>query len=273
MIRFLREFRLLPIVLVAAGALLALKTIGLFVDGRYTLGDDTDITGSVPAPAPPATGAQRGGKQSWAQEMFGYPDITGTVGETKGAAKPEAQAAKAKTKPEDPPKGTAGWTAVPVDGGRRPSPAEQALLERLHERRSELDARTRDLEMRESLLKAAEKRLEGRVAELKDLEARITTAVQQKEEGETARLKNLVTMYETMKAKDAAKIFDRLDIKVLIEVATRLNPRRMSDILAQMTPEAAEKLTVELAANSAAKGEAKTTPADLPKIEGRPHPD
>jgi hypothetical protein len=45
----------------------------------------------------------------------------------------------------------------------------------------------------------------------------------------------------------------------------------MSDILAQMSPEAAERLTVELAARSAGKGEAKTTPADLPKIEGKPN--
>ena len=41
--------------------------------------------------------------------------------------------------------------------------------------------RDRELEMRESLLKAAEKRLEGRVAELKELEARINNAVQMKE--------------------------------------------------------------------------------------------
>ena len=102
--------------------------------------------------------------------------------------------------------------------------------------------------MRESLIKAAEKRLEGRVAELKELEARINNAVQTKEEGEAARFKNLVTMYENMKAKEAAKIFDRLDTRVLFEVATQITPRRMSDILAQMSPEAAERLTLALAA-------------------------
>ena len=276
MIRFWREFRLLPIVLVATGALLALKTMGLLVDGRYVLTDDTDITGSVGAPAPPAAAepAPRGGKQSWAQEMFNFPDVTGSVTQSKGAEKTAAAppANGKSTKTEEPPKTTAGWKPVPLDGARRPSPAEQALLERLHERRAELDARARDIEMRENLLKAAEKRLESRVAELKDLEARIKTAGQQKEEAETARLKNLVTMYENMKAKDAAKIFDRLDIKVLIEVATRINPRRMSDVLAQMSPEAAERLTVELAARSQGKGEVKTAPAELPKIEGKTNP-
>ena len=118
------------------------------------------------------------------------------------------------------------------------------------------------------LLKAAEKRLEGRVAELKDLEARFNNSVQQRDDGENARFKNVVTMYENMKAKDAAKIFDRLEIKILVEVATQINPRRMSDILAQMTPETAERLTVELAARSSSKDK----PAELPKIEGKPSP-
>src|SRR5262249_52199529 len=142
------------------------------------------------------------------------------------------------------------------------SVAERALLERLSERREELDARAKDLDMRENLLKAAEKRLETRINELKDLEARVNTALQTKTDGEAARFKNLVTMYESMKAKEAAKIFDRLDMRVLIEVATQINPRRMSDILALMTPEAAEKLTVELAIR--AKDKAAT--AELPKI-------
>jgi flagellar motility protein MotE (MotC chaperone) len=90
--------------------------------------------------------------------------------------------------------------------------------------------------------------------------------VQTQDEAEVARFKNVVTMYENMKAKDAAKIFDRLDLKILVEVATQLNPRRMSDVLAQMSPEAAERLTIELAA----RPKDESSPADLPKIEGRP---
>ena len=151
---------------------------------------------------------------------------------------------------------------VPLE--RQPSPAERALLERLSERRAELEERGRELEMRESLPKAAEKRLEGRIAELKELENRVNNAVQAKSDGEATRFKNLVTMYDNMKAKDAAKIFDRLDLRVLVEVATQINPRRMSDIMAQMSPDAAERLTIELASR------AKDRAPDLPKIEGKP---
>ncbi len=81
--------------------------------------------------------------------------------------------------------------------------------------------------------------MEGQLAELKETEARITVATQQKDDAQAARFKGLVTMYENMKPRDAAKIFDRLDIDVLLEVASKIEPRKMADILAQMSPDTA----------------------------------
>jgi flagellar motility protein MotE (MotC chaperone) len=213
--------------------------------------------------------------------MFNYPDMTGSVEGTPPTppppkpAAPKDETAPAKPdpvakKPIEPPVTPAG-TPVPLETDRIPSPAERAILESLQKRRLELDARARELDMRESLLQAAEKRLEGRIAELKDLETKVDNAVQVRDEAEQARFKNLVTMYENMKAKDAAKVFDRLDLKILVGIATQINPRRMSDILAQMQPDAAERLTTELAARPALK-DAPQTAADLPKIEGKPSP-
>jgi len=299
MIRLVRDIRLVPIVLFATISLFALKTIGLLIDGHYTLDEVAgrnadgiaDSTGTVPAAASAAHRAPKSdanksdiksgrpagkpaGEQSWAQQMFNYPDVTGAVGdgktaenkpaENKTAEKPALPKGDRATATPEGPAGTTGWK--PIDGGRPQSVAEMAILERLQERRTELDARSKEVEMRESLLKAAEKRLEVRINELKDLETRVNNTLQQRDEGEAARFKNVVVMYENMKAKDAAKIFDRLDIKILLEVATQINPRRMSDILAQMVPEAAERLTVELAARSAAKDK----PTELPKIAGKP---
>jgi flagellar motility protein MotE (MotC chaperone) len=159
---------------------------------------------------------------------------------------------------------------VPLDIEHPISPAERAILESLQKRRADLDARARQLDVREDLLRAAEKRVGGRIDELKDLEARVSAALQQKDEGEAARFKNVVTMYENMKAKDAAKIFDGLDIKILLDVAKEINPRRMSDILALMAPENAQRLTVDLAMRSAQKEQSQAV--DLPKIQGKPNP-
>jgi flagellar motility protein MotE (MotC chaperone) len=258
MTHLLSNLRLIPIVLVAIICLFALKTFGLVFHGGYTLSAPAtrnavgaEVTGSVAAPA------QAPRKRSWAQEMLNFPEVTGSVPSARANA-PETTQSAAVAQP-------APTVAIPA-ADRPLSPAERAVLERLAERRAELDARARELDMRESLLMAAEKRLEARVAELKELEARVNNAVQAKSEEEAGRLKNLITMYENMKAKDAARIFDRLDIRVLIEVAIGLNPRRMSDIMAQMMPEAAERLTIELAA----RAKDKSAIADLPKIEGRP---
>jgi flagellar motility protein MotE (MotC chaperone) len=277
MIRAVRNLRLVPVVLFATVSLFALKTIGLVLDGHYALddsraaGDPADITRSITetgssGPSTPPDNGREFRIRSWAQQMFNFPGTTGAVGDKVAENKEPAKDTRPTSKPEEP-KGT-GWTPVPVDGGRPKSAAETAILERLQEHRTELEARTKDLDMRENLLKAAEKRLEARINELKDLEARINSMVQQRDENEAARLKNVVIMYENMKAKDAAKVFDRLDLKILVEVANQINPRRMSDILAQMTPEAAERLTVELATRSGVKD--KDNAADLPKIEGKP---
>jgi flagellar motility protein MotE (MotC chaperone) len=248
--KIFRDIRLIPVVLIAVAALAVLKITGLVLDGGYVLSG-----GSEPRP------------RSWAQDNLGYPsraadaagDITGSVPAPKKDANPPGVSTE---RPVEAP-GSTPQTAPP--------PAtERAVLERLQERRQEIDGRAREIEIREGLLKATEKRLENKVEELKGVEARISAAAQQKDEADAARFKGLVTMYENMKPKDAAKIFDRLEMGILIEIASRIKPAKMSDVLAQMSAEAAERLTVELARRSGA--DKASASMDLPKIEGRPAP-
>jgi flagellar motility protein MotE (MotC chaperone) len=245
----LRDIRVIPVVLIAIFGLAVLKVAGLVIDGGYVFDYQPKST-----------------KRSWAQESFNFPgskidpsDITGSV---HGKAE------------EPPPKPAAPETAKPPDGKvvfpeqTQPiSPSERALLERLQARRQELEARAREIDIRENLLKSAEKRIEGRVEELKGVEARIGVATEQKKEAEDARLKGLVTMYEGMKPKDAAKVFDRLEMGVLFDIASKIAPRKMSDIMGLMSPEAAERLTVEMARR--AGGDSSAAAAELPKIEGK----
>jgi flagellar motility protein MotE (MotC chaperone) len=152
------------------------------------------------------------------------------------------------------------------------SASERAILERLQARRQELDARAREIDIRESLLKATEQRIQARTEELKAVEARLQTAAEQKTEADANRFKSLVIMYEGMKPKDAAKVFDRLEMGVLIEIASQIAPRKMSDILGLMSAESAERLTVELARRAGADKSASASMADLPKIEGKVMP-
>jgi flagellar motility protein MotE (MotC chaperone) len=287
MIRWARDFRLIPVVLLATISLFALKVSGLVFDGGYTLAERLQGAGrtnmtitsreSVPdypkivvadAHVPQTTSAAPADKRSWAQQMFNFGDnsgdITGSVG---GEEKPAGPPLKVSDKAPDLPKVQVGDVSVPIEAGHLASSGERAVLERLQERRKELDTRSRELEMRESLLKATEKRLEAKVAEIKDVEARVNTAMGTRDKEEAQRFKDIVTMYENMKPKDAARIMERLDMKILVEVASAIKPAVMASILAQMTPEGAEKLTVELARRADGKSQA---PGDLPKIEGKP---
>lgn len=264
--RVLREFRLIPVVLFATATLLALKIGGLVTGGGYT------FAAPRMAQAQDAVRAAPAGKRSWAQDVLGYPsDVTGSVDKPKaadkdagGTGKGDAEKAGAAAAPEGKP--------VQLENTRTLSPSERAVLERLQERRQELDQLARELDIREGLLRAAEKRIEARVNELKDVEARINATMAAKDEAEIARFKSIVVMYENMKPKEAARIFDRLDMRVLLEVASQINPRKMSDIMAQMSSEAAERLTVELATRSSQPhpGDKPPLASDLPKIDGRP---
>jgi len=243
-----RDIRVIPVVLVAIFGLAVLKIAGLVIDGGYVFEYRPDAA-----------------QPSWAQETFNFPgrnrmeaaDITGSVKE-----KPKEEAAAKMAVPE-----IGKAEPMRAEQSQTVSPSERAILERLQARRQELETRAREIDIRESLLKATEKRVEARVEELKAVESRISTATQQKNEAEAARFKGIITMYEGMKPKDAAKVFDRLEMPVLFEIASQIAPRKMADILGLMAPEAAERLTVEMARRAGTDKSA--TMEDLPKIEGR----
>lgn len=136
---------------------------------------------------------------------------------------------------------------VPIEDAASAAGSEGEVLERLAERRDELDTRAAELEMRLALVEAAEKRINERTAALEVLEARINAMVDEKRALEEAQFTSLVSMYETMKPKDAAAIFDELDPSVLLRVARAINPRKMGPIMAKMSPTKARDLTSGMA--------------------------
>ncbi len=134
------------------------------------------------------------------------------------------------------------------------SRSEIEVLQQLGDRRQQLEAREREIAMREQLLVAAEQRLEQKVAELKEIEAKIQTLLVQKEGEEEKKIASLVKVYESMKAKDAARIFDKLEMEVLLPVAQRMKEQKFAAVLAKMESGAAQRLTVELAAEQEYEG-------------------
>ena len=143
--------------LVAIFGLVVLKVAGLVLDGGYVFDYDPHSN-----------------KASWAQETINFPggsnklkgdpaDITGSVqGKEEKKQEPPKQEAAAPPQPAKP-----DGVVVYPEQSAQISPSERAILERLQARRQELEQRAREVEIRESLLKAAERRIESKVEEVK----------------------------------------------------------------------------------------------------------
>jgi flagellar motility protein MotE (MotC chaperone) len=127
------------------------------------------------------------------------------------------------------------------------SSAQVDVLTSLSKRRSELDGRERDLDMRENLIAAAEKRVDGKIDSLKQLQSSIQALLVQRDAAEQKQLDALVKTYSSMKPKDAARIFDSLDETVALSVAAQMKPDVLAPIIGAMQSDAAQKLTVRLA--------------------------
>src|SRR6185312_8098972 len=126
-----RNIRVIPVVLVAVAGLATLKVAGLVINGGYVFDYQPNTL-----------------KKSWAQENLNFPtgredpDITGsTHGAPKEAPKPAAPESKVE-----------GGTPVKMDEAQpQVSASERAILERLQSRRQEIEARQREIDIRESL--------------------------------------------------------------------------------------------------------------------------
>ena len=211
------QIRLLPSVIICATALLGLKLVGLGI------GLEAIIGGVQPAYAQAPAAEENTMEEALGEASEGSDDIA----EMRGAP-----VADAVLSPED------------FD---LPSAAERNLLRSLSDRRKELDARERDIALQGRLLEATERRVETRIDELKEIEARIETLFGVHDEAQEQQMASLVIMYQSMKPKDAARILGQLDMDILIQVVRGMSERKMAPILAAMDPVAAQELTVELA--------------------------
>jgi flagellar motility protein MotE (MotC chaperone) len=127
------------------------------------------------------------------------------------------------------------------------SAAEVDVLSSLAKRRAALDAREADLNMRAQVIAAAENRVDGKIATLKQLQDQINALLTERDAAEKQQIASLVKTYSAMRPKDAARIFNNLSDDVLIPVARSIKPADLAPILAAMNPDAAQKLTIKLA--------------------------
>lgn len=212
-------FRLLPIVIAGAALMLSVRLNDLRIDLS-----SIRVAGELQAQQ--TTSRNRPAAQQVAQ-----------------APQAQQQAAPAPVSAPPAVKTTAGGAG---DQGNL-SQTEMDVLQKLQERRNAMDVRERDLDRRESLLKAAESQIERKVTEMKTLQNTIQGLLRQYNEQEDSKMRSLVKIYENMKPKEAAKIFEQLDMGIMLEVVERMKEQRVAPILAEMDPVKARMVTSELA--------------------------
>jgi flagellar motility protein MotE (MotC chaperone) len=232
------RLRLIPVVIFATAALLFVKGLGIMQAARAP-----QVTTIAAAPAPVAR------------------NVPETDLEYTSAAPKKEEPKKEEPKlPPAPPRAAETPNGINVGVPGDTSPAQRALLERLQERRKELDTKQRDLELRENLIKEAEARLEQRMNELRALE----NPAGAENPNDSPKMKNLVIMYEGMKPKEAARIFEKLDATILVGIARAMKPVKLAEVLAVMNPDAAQQLTVELARGTSP--DRAMPPTDLQRV-------
>ncbi len=218
------RIRFLPITIFAATLMLSVKIGGIW-DGLAALEETGIAVAGAEAQAP-----------------------AGTAPVELPEPAPEARAADA-AEPEGahPAPESAMPTQMPIEDPTLLTQTEIDLLQQLSERREVLDARAREMEMREAMLQAAESRIDKKIEELKVLQGTIEELMAAYDEEQEAKVASLVKIYENMKPKDAARIFEQLDMDTLLMVAERMKERALAPIMADMDPGRARDITVDLA--------------------------
>ena len=186
-------------------------------------------------------------RQAWAQEQTAPPNETAVLAQD-----------------------TAPLPKDGADDSETSSAAEVDVLTSLAKRRAALDAREADIQARSDLLAAAESRVDGKIATLKQLQDKIATLMGQRDAEQEKQVASLVKTYSAMKSKDAARIFDNLSDDVLIPVAQAMKSDVLAPVLAAMTPDAAQKLTVKLANRLQLPDLAAPTLAPVSALPGAP---
>jgi len=218
--------RVLPITLAAVIVMLFVK-VGDVWHGFAALTESIQVTTAQAQAQAPATAA--------ADATAAKPEAAGP-----GAKPGEAQVASTAPLP------TAKLPSDPT----RFTQSDIDLLQALRERSLKLDERERELDQRNAVLKAAEKRLEEKVADLDAVKLELQQMLARNNEQEDGRLRSLVKIYESMKPKEAAAIFDKLEINVLLGVVERMKENKVAPILASMQPDRARQVTDMLADKS-----------------------
>jgi flagellar motility protein MotE (MotC chaperone) len=130
---------------------------------------------------------------------------------------------------------------------RRYTPVEVELLQNLAQRRDELDRWERNIQIKESMLAATEKRIDQKITQIESMKKEVANLLSQYNEKEDTKIRSLVKIYENMKPKDAARIFDEVEMPILLLIVDKMSEKKVAPILSYMDSKKAKAITVQVA--------------------------
>lgn len=240
--------RLLPVTIFVAVLMLSVRVNDIW-KGLTSIDVTSVSVNELQAQQPPPPGGRKRGQPS--------PTTASDTGASgSGAASSSSASGVAASS------GTSAPSALPPAGASEGEPPtftqnEVDVLQKLSERRESLDARQRDLDLRENMIKAAEGRIDKKISEMKSLQANVESMLKQVDDQDDGKMKSLVKIYENMKPKDAARIFEQLDMPILLGVITHMKEQKVAPIMEAMDPMKAKTLTDAIAMRRATKAEGR----------------
>lgn len=242
------SLRLLPVLILAAVGMLGFKVQVIMKD----VAGETRLAAFVM-------------EQSAAFAQAAAPNAAAPAAPAAAPAAPAAPAAggAAPAAPADGAAPADAAAAAPAPDGFDPTKltkSEIETLQRLAERREIIERRERDTNAKEGLLKAAEARIDGKIAQLQDLEKNIQGLLKQYDAQKQEEIDQLVRVYSVMKPKDAARIFDTLEMPILVGVMQKMKDAKVAPILAAMDSRRAVAVTEELTARKQLSADTPAAP-------------
>lgn len=221
--------KILPGVMAVLAMFLGLKVYGMLTGSEYA----SLVVSEAIAGAAPANEEKKADKQEHTEDGHGSAEGGNSTGD-KQYAGPSADSGVHQPN-------TPSYSSA----------AEIDVLNSLADRRVKLDERERDLDLREKMIGAAEKKLDEKITQLKEIEERINSTLKLHDEKEGQRVAKVVKIYENMKPAAAAGIFASMDEEVLLSIVEGMSEKKVSPILAKMNGKDAQRVTEALARRKA----------------------
>ena len=273
-----RAPRLLPLIAVAIGGVLAMKAVGAFEGAPHFL-KEAKARAETVAPGEGKAGKTKPGRAPAASPLANAAaDGLAPSPQPAGSAPPPPPGISptSSSAPELVKASTAAPVCAPTaaelakEAGL--SPAELRVLQSLQARRGQLDQREQAIQTELALLQAAEAKVDSKIKTFTDLKAQVQGLMGEADQKAQAEVDRLVKIYEAMRPKDAAAVMAQLDDKVRLPVAGKMKERSLAAILSQMPPVEAKKLTEKLAGRFTPVSTVAEAAADQPAAANAPAP-